>query len=229
MNIADIESQLRDLVDKPFEAGEFPFAFLAAYNAAKSTVTKLRQGASNQSKAAGDILLKGKFFFRPAAIGQAAAVFESLATDALTERHKPRFLLVSDGVEVLALDTKSEQKLDATFTKLNDNFDFFLPLAGIERYEGVAENPADIKATGRLAKLYDAILEANPDWLEHHGTHELNLFMTRMLFCFFSEDTGIFPEALFTSSVLGSRLLQIQNARSAARATADRKLAASLS
>lgn len=33
-----------------------------------------------------------------------------------------------------------------------DAFDFFLPLANIERYEGVDENPADIKATARLAK-----------------------------------------------------------------------------
>jgi hypothetical protein len=202
MNIADIESQLRDLVDQPFDPAEFPFAFLTIYDAAKATVTKLRQGAANQAKLPGDVLLKNKLFFRPAPAGRAAAVFDGLATDPLIERHHPRFLLVSDGVEVLARDTKADQQLDAAYLKLNDTFDFFLPLAGIERYEGVAENPADIKATGRLAKLYDSILEGDPDWLGHHGTHELNLFMTRMLFCFFSEDTGIFPEALFTSTVL---------------------------
>jgi hypothetical protein len=79
---------------------------------------------------------------------------------------------------------------------------FFLPLAGIEPYEGVAENPADVKATGRLAKLYDAILESNPDWIGRDHTHELNLFMTRLLFCFFAEDTSIFEKGLFTSTLL---------------------------
>lgn len=63
---------------------------------------------------------------------------------------------------MLARDTKSGAVLDIEHARINDAFDFFLPLAGIERYEGVAESPADIKATGRLAKLYDAILKANP-------------------------------------------------------------------
>jgi hypothetical protein len=204
MNIADIESQLRDLVDQPFDPAEFPFAFLTIYDAAKATVTKLRQGAVNQAKAPGDVLLKNKLFFRPASTGCAALALDDISADALVERHRPRFLIATDGIELYARDIKGDQTLDIPFAKLNDSFDFFLPLAGIERHDGVPESPADIKATGRLAKLYDAILEHNPDWLESHGTHELNLFMTRMLFCFFAEDTGIFPEHLFTTTVLST-------------------------
>ena len=41
--------------------------------------------------------------------------------------------------------------------KLNDNFDFFLPLAGIEKYAGIDETEADVKASGRLARLHDEI------------------------------------------------------------------------
>jgi hypothetical protein len=202
MNIADIESQLHDLIDQPFDPAEFPFAFLTIYDAAKATVTKLRQGAANQAKATGDVLLKNKLFFRASAKGSAADALDEISADPLTERHRPRFLIATDGVEVYARDLKADQTLDIAFGKLNDAFDFFLPLAGIERHEGVAENPADIKATGRLAKLYDAILECNSDWLAVHGTHELNLFMTRMLFCFFAEDTGIFSDGIFTSTVI---------------------------
>ena len=66
----------------------------------------------------------------------------------------------------------------------------------------MAENPADIKATARLAKLYDAILEANTEWVGNEHTHELSLFMTRMLFCFFAEDTSIFAMDLFTSTLM---------------------------
>jgi hypothetical protein len=66
----------------------------------------------------------------------------------------------------------------------------------------LTENPADCKAAKRLAKLYDAILYANPTWSDGNHAHELNLFMTRILFCFYAEDTGIFniPQ-LFTNTI----------------------------
>ncbi len=126
---------------------------------------------------------------------------DAMAAEPLTSKHKPRFLFATDGAEVYCRDTKVDQSIEVAFGKLNNSFDFFLPLAGVERYDGVAENPADVKATGRLAKLYDAILEANPDWIGRNHTHELNLFMTRLLFCFFAENTSIFTRRLFSSTV----------------------------
>jgi len=202
MNIAGIESSLRDLVEISFDADSFIYRFLEIYDAPKSTITKLRQGTSGYSLLNGDLLWKKKLFFRIAPKGQTAATVDALAADPLTKKHAPRFLIATDGEEVYAQDIKADQTCDIPFDKLNDSFDFFLPLAGIERYEGVAENPADIKATARLAKLYDAILEANPAWVGHDHTHELNLFMTRMLFCFFAEDTSIFDNDLFTTSLM---------------------------
>ncbi len=202
MNIAEIESSLKDLVETPFDADTFIFRFLEIYDAPKATVTKLRQGTTNHAKEPGELLWKNKLFFRVAEKGQAAATVDAMGDDPLAKKHAPRFLLATDGEEVYCRDIKADQTRDTGFDKLNDIFDFFLPLAGIERYEGVAENPADIKATARLAKLYDAILEANPDWVGNDHTHELNLFMTRMLFCFFAEDTSIFAKDLFTSTLM---------------------------
>lgn len=202
MNIAEIESSLKDLVETPFDADTFIFRFLEIYDAPKATVTKLRQGTTNHAKTPGELLWKNKLFFRVAKKGQAAATVDAMADDPLAKKHSPRILLATDGEEVYCRDIKSDQTCDTSFDKLNDIFDFFLPLAGIERYEGVAENPADIKATARLAKLYDAILEANPEWVGNDHTHELNLFMTRMLFCFFAEDTSIFEKDLFTSTLM---------------------------
>jgi hypothetical protein len=193
---------LKDLVETPFAADTFIFRFLEIYDAPKATVTKLRQGTTNQAKEQGDLLWNKKLFFRVAEKGQAATTVDAMAEDPLFKKHAPRFLLATDGEEVYCRDTKIDQTRDISFDKLNDIFDFFLPLAGIERYEGVAETAADIKATARLAKLYDAILEANLDWLGNDHTHELNLFMTRMLFCFFAEDTSIFEKDLFTSTLM---------------------------
>jgi hypothetical protein len=201
MNIAGIESDLRDLVGVDFDPATFALRFLEIYDAPRATITKLRQGSANQATAPGDVLWKHKLFFRAAAKGKVSAAIGSLSSDALTKQHKPRFILATDGIDIQCRDVKADQNLDIEFGKLNDRFDFFLPLAGIERYEPVAENPADVKAAGQLAKLYDAILEANPKWAEGNHTHELNLFMARMLFCFFAESTSIFENGLFSKTI----------------------------
>ena len=70
----------------------------------------------------------------------------------------------------------------------------------MERYRGIEENPADVKAAEKMAKLHDEIRAYN-DFSSHDDLHDLNIFMTRLLFCYFAEDTGIFDENLFTSSI----------------------------
>lgn len=81
---------------------------------------------------------------------------------------------------------------------MGDQFGFFLPAAGKERYRAVEENPIDVKATGKLARLYDALTKANPDWGSDARRHEMNQLMMRLIFCMFAEDVGIFPDNQFS-------------------------------
>jgi hypothetical protein len=201
MNIAEIESQLSDLVEQPFDPDEFPLRLLEIYNAPKATVTKLRKGTQNKGEQPGDLLWSRKLYFRPVAEGRVAQTLDTLKNVKATKAQKPRFLLATDGLEVSALDLKADESLHCDFSKLNDHFDFFLPLAGIDKYEAVKENPADIKATGRLAKFHDEIVRHNPDWTTDGKRHALNQFMTRILFCMFAEDTGSFPKELFVKTI----------------------------
>lgn len=202
MNIAEIESALRELAEQPFNRDEFVFDFLRIYDVPKATLTKLRQARDKDCTETGDVIWKKKLWFRVADKGKVGSELNTIWNSSDLKNQAARFLLITDGVEVIARDTKLDLQLDIDFTHLNDAFDFFLPIAGIERYESVAENPADIKATGRLAKLYDAILEANPSWIGENRTHALNIFMTRMLFCFFAEGTSIFEKGVFTSTLM---------------------------
>ncbi len=73
----------------------------------------------------------------------------------------------------------------------------FLPWAGLEKTAVVNENPADRKAAEKLARLYDDLKEAN-DVQSDEQRHALNVFLTRLLFCFFAEDTGIFEDGQFS-------------------------------
>jgi hypothetical protein len=201
MNIAEIEIQLSELVKQPFDPDEFALRLLEIYNAPKAALTKLRKGTQNKGEQPGDLLWARKLYLRPATEGQVTQTLDTLKDAKATKAQKPRFLFVTDGREVTALDTKADEPLHCDFTALNDHFDFFLPLAGIDKYEAVKENPADIKATGRLAKFHDEIVRHNPDWNTNGKRHALNQFMTRILFCMFAEDTGSFPKDLFVKTI----------------------------
>lgn len=201
MNIAEIEAQLAELVRAPFAPTEFTLKLLEIYNAPKATLTKLRNGTQKKGDLLGDVIWSRKLYFRAAPDGKSAQVLDALKAAKETKTQKPRFLLATDGREVAAYDTKADDPLDCDYSKLNDHFDFFLPLAGIERYDAVSENPADIKAAGRLAKLHDEIERHNPDWLTPGKRHALNQFLTRILFCMFAEDTGSFPQDLFVKTI----------------------------
>ncbi len=73
---------------------------------------------------------------------------------------------------------------------------FFLAWNGIEKVDFDKENPADVRAAERFAKLYDVVVNDNP--MQHA---KLNLFLIRILFCLFAEDTNIFKHDLFTNRV----------------------------
>lgn len=80
---------------------------------------------------------------------------------------------------------------DFDFADLVENYEFFLPLTGLyEKPLAYASHPADVKACEKMGKLYDIIRATNK--YEDAHLHDLNVFLTRLLFCFFAEDTGIF-------------------------------------
>jgi type II restriction/modification system DNA methylase subunit YeeA len=62
------------------------------------------------------------------------------------------------------------------------------------------ENPADVKASLKMAKLFDE-LQKNNHFETKEDIHSLNVFLTRLLFCYFAEDTNIFEDNIFTSSI----------------------------
>lgn len=203
MNPTEIEFAVKALVAEPYDPATFVFDLIAIYNTPKITVSKLKSGQTNAATTAGDVLWKKHLYFRAvAATDDVAAAGDEMVLDPLTAKHKARFILVTNGEQVHIRDCQADDTCNVEFSRLDESSDFLLPLAGYERRAAAVENPADNKAAKRLAKLYDAILAANPTWSDGNHTHELNLFMTRILFCFYAEDTGIFAiPQLFTNTV----------------------------
>ncbi|MEM1374406.1 MAG: DNA methyltransferase [Pseudomonadota bacterium] len=198
MNPTEIADALEEIATRPFDPVEFPFAFAAATGSPQATVSKLRSGTINKSKVPGAVLMNRKFYAvvtDPGGVDQGLAMIRS---DKKTATHKPAILLATDGMDLSAENPLTGEALHIKLTDLHREFGFFLPAAGMSRYKAADENPVDIKATGRLAKLYDALLKDNPDWKTEGRRHDLNQLMTRLVFCMFAEDVGIFEDNLFS-------------------------------
>lgn len=198
MHTIDILNGLEAICEKPFSADDFAFDILKLCGAANATLKKLSDGTSNKAPADGNVLLQKKVFFRPSYPGQTGSDLSSLAVDPLTKKYAPRLLIACDGEELSVLDTKKGTPTHFAWKDLPKHADLFWPLAGHEVYEGHEETKADRDAAYALSKLYDAIIAENPDWDGEARQHDLNLLMTRLLFCMFAEDTGIFKGHLFT-------------------------------
>jgi hypothetical protein len=199
--IADIEEAVSKIAAEPFNAETFPYDFIAAYDAPPATVTRIRNGTQNATDIDGAVLWRQKLHLHVCALGEVEPSVQRLAASRATERQKVQFLLATDGVEVAVRDLRADDANFFPFEEFGNHFGFFLPLAGYSRYKAAEENPVDVKAANRLSRLYDALIAENPEWAGDDKRHAMNTFMTRLIFCMFAEDTGIFAENLFAKTI----------------------------
>ncbi|EPJ8532392.1 class I SAM-dependent DNA methyltransferase [Klebsiella pneumoniae] len=201
VNQTKIFEYLEQLIEKN-DKNEFIYGFLTAFEFPKSTLSQIRQGtARNVAKEPGHVALKNKLYYQPVADNDdLESAFDQRIADAAVAKNKIRFVLITNFVRFLAWDTLTQERLDIEFEELPRNYGFFLPLVGLEKAILNSENPADVKAAEKMGKLFDLIKERN-DLSKAEDIHALNVFLTRLLFCFFAEDTGIFEKGQFTSAV----------------------------
>jgi hypothetical protein len=201
MNPTDIYEALDAIAKTPFDPGEFGLRFAEATDNAQSTISRLRNGTLNMSDIESGVLLNQKFHYAPCSSDQVEETLARLKASRRTTKYKPAIIIATDGITVAAEHLKSGESLHCGFQEIGDHFGFFLPAAGKDRYKPAEENPVDIKATGKLAKLYDALIKANPEWGSDARRHDMNQFMARLIFCMFAEDVGIFPEHQFSRAI----------------------------
>lgn len=202
LNLKAVEERVAPLGNRESYDREFIFGLLLAYGKPQGNVTRLRNGSLNVAHdPASEVAQKNVVYFKETT-GDPLAVIDELKTSPLVVRYNTRFVIVTDYTELLAIDTKTGENLMIPIRDIDQHFTFFLPWAGMEKAQYVAEAHADVKAAERMGKLFDELLAANPEMFDlAHGRHALNVFFTRLLFCFFAEDTGIFDEGAFTNAV----------------------------
>lgn len=199
MAITEYEDKIQEIIDKN-DHDSFITDFLSVYEKIpRSTITKLRKGIGrvNLSKEPGEVYLKNKLYYKETD-QPLMQVYVDLERKVSDLGSKPRYIFVTDFKDILAKDTKTDDSLSIKFEDLPQYFEFFLAWNGIEKVDFDKENPADVRAAERFAKLYDIITRDNPT----ATAHGLNLFLIRLLFCLFAEDTGMFKRDEFTNDIM---------------------------
>ena len=109
----------------------------------------------------------------------------------LAERDLPRYVLVSDFARLRLHDLDEGTTHEFPIADLHKNVRHFGFIAGYQTRSFGAEDPVNIKAAEKLGKLHD-LLKASG-----YAGHPLEIFLVRILFCLFAEDTSIFPPRQF--------------------------------
>lgn len=203
LNLKAVEERVAPLGGQESYDREFIFDLLLAYGKPRGNVTRLKNGTSLNVAAdpTREVAQKNVVYFRESA-GDPLTELHELSTSPVVVKYNPRFVIVTDYDEVVATDTKVGETIGFPIREIDKHFTFFLPWAGMEKAQYVAEKIADVKAAERMGKLFDELMAANPDIMgQPNGRHSLNVFFTRLLFCFFAEDTEIFDESQFTNAV----------------------------
>jgi len=202
MNAVEIEAAISDLALEPFDAAEFPYAFLAAFGNKETALKRLRTGNNNASDVLGGVLLRNNIHIAVCDAGAAGDTLRALRASLATTKAKSKFILATDGQTLEAEELASGETIACDYVDFPNHFGFFLPLAGISTIKEIKDNPIDVRATGRLNKLYVELLRENPAWATEQRRADMNHFMARLVFCFFAEDTDIFNgEGLFTQTL----------------------------
>lgn len=202
MNAVEIEAAISELALQPFDAAEFPFAFLAAFGNKDTALKRLRAGNNNTSDVPGGVLLRNNIHIAVCEAGTVGETLQALRASPATAKAKAKFILATDGQALEAEELVSGETIACDYSDFPNHFGFLLPLAGISTIKEIKDNPIDVRATGRLNKLYVELLRENPDWAKDERRADMNHFMARLIFCFFAEDTDIFNgEGLFTRTV----------------------------
>lgn len=195
----EIEQRLKCFKDNTVAADDVPFRLLYSFGKTDADIRRWQEG-KGVVKSYDGLLIKNLIAYRTSTAKDMTAELEQMKADARVLAAKPKIAMVSDGETMLAFDLRENDTYENRLAGLCYDFNFFYPLADVERVHNVEESPADVKAAEKLAKLHDEIRAFN-EFTSDTDLHDLNIFISRLLFCYFAEDTGIFADNLFTNSI----------------------------
>lgn len=112
-------------------------------------------------------------------------------THGLKEHELPKYILISDFENFRLYDLEENKTVDFKLNDLVNNVQHFGYLLGYQKKVYKEQDPANIKAAELMGKLHDRLEEIG------YTGHPLEVYLVRILFCLFAEDTTIFNKQQF--------------------------------
>ena len=109
----------------------------------------------------------------------------------LKETELPKYILVSDFANFVLYDLDEGGERRFTLSQFPQNIELFGFIAGYQKQEIKEQDPVNIHAAEKMGELHDKLKEIG------YANHDLEVFLVRLLFCLFADDTGIFEKNLF--------------------------------
>ena len=103
----------------------------------------------------------------------------------------PKYILVSDFSHFRLYDVDKGTQIDFPIKKLFEKIHHFGFIAGYQKRTFKEQDPVNIKAAELMGKLHDKLKMIG------YGGHHLEVYLVRLLFCLFADDTGIFEKGIF--------------------------------
>jgi len=112
-------------------------------------------------------------------------------THGLKQHELPKYILISDFENFRLYDLEEDKTVDFKLNDLVSNVQHFGYILGYQKKVYKEQDPANIKAAELMGKLHDRLEEIG------YTGHPLEVYLVRILFCLFAEDTTIFNKQQF--------------------------------
>jgi hypothetical protein len=176
------------------EAKSFWDDFFNVFGITRRRIASFEHAVKKSDGAQGfiDLLWKGVLLVEHKSRGRNLDRAAKQATDyfaGLKERDLPKYVLVSDFAQFRLYNLDTQETHEFALAELYKNVKLFGFVAGYETHAVKAEDPVNIKAAERMGNLHDQLKA-----IGYEG-HPLEIYLVRLLFCLFADDTSIFEKS----------------------------------
>ena len=177
------------------EAKSFWDAFFNIFGITRRRIASFEEPIKKSDDKGGfiDLLWRGQLLVEHKSRGKNLDKAFTQALDyfpGLKERDLPKYILVSDFSKFRLYNLETNVQIEFALKDLYQNVKLFGFIAGYQTQIIKPQDPINIKAAERMGKLHDALKAVG------YTGHALELYLVRLLFCLFAEDTTIFEKRL---------------------------------
>jgi hypothetical protein len=185
-----------DASNEEADAKPFLEAFFNVFGIARRKVAFFEHRVKKINDTDGyiDLLWKGTILIEMKSLGKDLDKALQQAkdyADGLQQHELPKYILVSDFAEFRLYDIEEGSSQAFALKDLVKNVQHFGYLLGYQKKTYKEQDQANVKAAELMGKLHDRLEEIG------YKGHALEVYLVRLLFCLFAEDTTIFNKQQF--------------------------------